>query len=153
MDALTLAAAALALVTHAALTGLFYSFSMSVMPGLDAVEPGQAETAMRSINVKILNPWLYLAFLGAPIMSAATGALLLASGDTTAALLLFAATAVNFLGSVVVTATVNVPMNNALNAGKLSWAAYSPRWTRWNTARAVCCALGVLLVGAGLVAW
>jgi len=153
MYALVVTAAALALLTNAALTGLFYAFSMSVMPGLNAIEPAQAENAMRAINRKILNPWLFVAFLGAPITSAATGALLLGTGERTSALLMFGAAVVNFLGSFMTTAAVNVPMNNALEAGRLSWAAYSPRWTGWNTARAVSSALGVLLLGAGLLSW
>ncbi|NUR88909.1 MAG: DUF1772 domain-containing protein [Nonomuraea sp.] len=146
-------AAILALVLHAALAGLFYAFSMSVMPAFDAIPAEQAENAMRSINVKILNPWLYLALLGGPLLSLVAGVLLLVDGSTPAAIWLFAATAVNFVGSLMVTGAANVPMNNALDAKQVAWKDFSPRWTRLNTVRAWCCALSVALIGIGLLAW
>ncbi|WP_345567082.1 DUF1772 domain-containing protein [Nonomuraea rosea] len=139
----------LALVTlalHGALAGLFYTFSMSVMPGLNAIAPEQAEEAMRSINRKILNPWLYIVFLGSPIAALVAG--FLAGGS--AALWFFAAAAVSFAGSFLVTVGINVPMNNALDAGKMSWKDYSSRWTTWNTLRAVASIASLVLVGVGL---
>lgn len=140
--------ALVALALHGAVTGLFYTFSMSVIPGLNALEPAQAAAAMRSINVKILNPWLYIPFLGAPLAALAAGLL----ADAPAALWLFAAAAVNFVGSFLVTVAINVPMNNALNAGTMDWKDYSRRWTAWNTLRAVASLAGLVLVGVGLTA-
>ncbi|MBF8187141.1 DUF1772 domain-containing protein [Nonomuraea sp. K274] len=131
------------LVLHGALAGLFYAFSMSVMPGLNAVEPAQAEAAMRSVNRKILNPWLYVAFLGAPLAA-------LAAGLLTGNVWFYAAAGVNFAGSFLVTVAVNVPMNNAINAGTMPWKDYSPRWTGWNTLRAVASFASLVLVGIGL---
>jgi uncharacterized membrane protein len=138
----------LTLVLHAAIAGLFYTFSMSVMPGLNAIAPAQAEEAMRSVNQKILNPWLYIPFLGAPLAALVAGLL----GDAPAALWFFAAAAVNFAGSFLVTVAINVPMNNALNAGTMSWKDYSPRWTAWNTVRAVASFISLVLVAIGLTA-
>lgn len=140
--------ALVALALHGALTGLFYTFSMSVIPGLNALEPAQAEAAMRSISRKILNPWLYVPFLGAPPVTLVAG--LMADGP--AATWLFAGAAVNFAGSFLVTMVINVPMNNALDAGRMPWKEYSPRWTAWNTLRAVASTAGLVLVGAGLAA-
>ncbi|MGR6914204.1 anthrone oxygenase family protein [[Actinomadura] parvosata] len=142
-----LALALITLLLHGALTGLFYTFSMSVMPGLNAIDPAQAEAAMRSVNRKILNPWLYLAFLGSPLAALVTG--ILANGP--AALWFFAAAGVSFVGSFLVTMAINVPMNNALDAGTMSFTDYSPRWTAFNTLRAVASAAGLVLVGVGLV--
>ncbi|WP_336210992.1 anthrone oxygenase family protein [Nonomuraea sp. LPB2021202275-12-8] len=134
------------LVLHGALMGLFYAFSMSVMPALNAIDPAQAEAAMRSVNKKILNPWLYIAFIGSPLTALIAGIL----ADGPAALWFFAGAAVNFVGSFLVTVAINVPMNNALNAGTMPWKAFSSRWTAWNTLRAVACAAGLVLVGIGL---
>jgi uncharacterized membrane protein len=145
-DVLMLLLSLAALVLHGALAGLFYAFSMSVMPGLNAVDPTQAEAVMRSINRKILNPWLYLAFLGAPIAALAAG--LLADGP--AALWFFAAAGVNAVGSFLITVAINVPMNNAVDAGTMPWQDYAPRWTAWNTVRAVACFVSLVLVGIGL---
>ncbi|MEO3888308.1 anthrone oxygenase family protein [Nonomuraea sp. B5E05] len=142
---------ALSLVTlalHGALAGLFYTFSMSVMPGLRAIDPAQAEAAMRSINRKILNPWLYLVFLGSPPAALVAGLL----ADAPAALWFFAAAAVNFAGSFLVTVAINVPMNNALDAGTMPWKDYAGRWTAWNTFRAVASVTSLVLMGVGLTA-
>lgn len=135
-----------ALVLHGALAGLFYAFSMSVMPGLRAVGPEQAGAAMRSINRKILNPWLYVVFLGAPVAALAAGVV----GGGPAAVWFYAAAGVNAVGSFLVTAAINVPMNNALEAGTMAWQEYAPRWTGWNTVRAAASLLGLALVGIGL---
>jgi uncharacterized membrane protein len=140
--------ALITLVLHGALTGLFYSFSMSVMPGLNAIDPAQAEAAMRSINRKILNGWLFIAFIGSPLAALVAGFL----ADGMAATWFFAAAGVNFAGSFLVTVAINVPMNNALDARTMSFKAYSPRWTAFNTLRTVACAASLVLVGLGLTA-
>ncbi|MGP3955831.1 anthrone oxygenase family protein [Nonomuraea sp. 3N208] len=134
------------LVLHAAIAGLFYTFSMSVIPGLNAIAPAQGEEAMRSINRKILNPWLYIPFLGAPLAALAAGLL----AGAPAALWFFAGAAVNFVGSFLITMAINVPMNNALDAGTMAWKDYSRRWTAWNKLRAVASFVSLVLVGIGL---
>ncbi|EME18243.1 anthrone oxygenase family protein [Rhodococcus triatomae] len=134
------------LVLHGTLAGLFYAFSMSVMPGLRAVDAAAAGTAMRSINRKILTPWLFAPFLGAPVLAVVAG--VLATGA--AAPWYFAAAGVNLVGSVVVTAAVNVPLNNALEAGRISFDDYAPRWTAFNTARAAATVASLVLVGVAL---
>ncbi|MCK2213417.1 DUF1772 domain-containing protein [Actinomadura sp. ATCC 31491] len=136
------------LVLHGLLAGLFYAFSMSVVPGLNAVEPAQAEAAMRGVNRKILNPWLFVVFLGSPVAALVAGLL----ADGAAATWFLAAAGVSFAGSFLVTAALNVPMNNALEAGTISWQDYSRRWTAWNTVRAAASVVSLALTGAGLAA-
>ncbi|MCG5219844.1 anthrone oxygenase family protein [Streptosporangium sp. KLBMP 9127] len=160
MFALAAFFAGLSLVLTGGVAGVFFAFSVAVMRGLDAIPPAAAITAMRGINRKILNPVFLSAFVGAQIASAATGALLLALGSTPAATAFFGAAAVYLLGAFVPTVAVNVPMNEALdklpeNTGDAGaqWAAYSPRWTRWNTARTVSCTISLLLIGLGLLLW
>ncbi|GAB2948006.1 DUF1772 domain-containing protein [Nonomuraea fastidiosa] len=138
----------LALVTlllHGALMGLFYAFSMSVMPGLNAIDPAHAGAAMRSINRKILNPWLFIVFMGSPLAA-------LVTGIVTGSVWFYAAAVVNGVGSFLVTVAINVPMNNALDAGTMPYQKYAPRWTRWNTIRTVACAVSLVLTGIGLTA-
>ncbi|MEU6714189.1 anthrone oxygenase family protein [Nonomuraea sp. NPDC046802] len=138
----------IALALHGLVAGLFYAFSMSVIPGLNALDPAQAEAAMRSVNRKILNPWLFVVFLGSPLVALVAGLL----ADGSAALWFFAAAAVNFAGSFLVTVAINVPMNNALDAATMPWKDYSRRWTAWNTLRAVASVASLVLVGVGLTA-
>ncbi|MFI6928052.1 DUF1772 domain-containing protein [Nonomuraea spiralis] len=143
----------LALVLNGLMAGVFFAFSTSVMPGLDAVGEEAAAAAMRSANRKILNPAFLSTFTLAPVASLLAGVFLLVAGATGPAVLAFAAAVAYILGSFAVTAAINVPMNNALDAGELAWSAYAPRWTRWNTLRGWASALAVALLGVALYVW
>jgi uncharacterized membrane protein len=151
METLTLVVAFLNLVLLGAVYGVFFAYSNSVVPGLDKTE--HATASMRSINVVIINPRFLATFLGPLVTSAATGFLLLGIDESTAALLYFAAAVVYLLGSLAVTGRLNVPMNNALEAGTLTWADYAPRWRRWNTVRTVSSMVALVLSGVGLYIW
>ncbi|MFD0852753.1 DUF1772 domain-containing protein, partial [Actinomadura adrarensis] len=159
MKTLSMVVAAVSLLMAAGMAGIFFAFSNSVMPGLNAARPTSAIETMQTINDKIQNPLFLLTFVGVPVAAAVAGGLLLASGERSAALLFFAAAAVYVLGSFLPTAVVNVPLNNTLDgtaipsdleeAGRI-WTDYSSRWTPWNHLRAVASGVSVLLIGAGL---
>ncbi len=152
MVTLTLVVALVNLVLLGAVYGVFFAYSNSVVPGLDRGEQ-HATAAMRDMNVVIINPRVLTAFVGPVVTSAATGFLLLGLDETNAALLCLTAAVVYLLGCLVVTGRVNVPMNNALEAGTLSWADFSPRWRRWNTVRTVSSMVALVLCGMGLFLW
>lgn len=151
MEPLTLVVAFVHLVLLGAVYGVFFAYSNSVVPGIDKTE--QATATMRSINVVIVNPRFLATFVGPVITAAATGFLLLGIDETTPALLYLAAAVVYLLGCLAVTGRVNVPMNNALENGTLTWADYAPRWRRWNTVRTVSSMVALVLSGAGLYVW
>jgi len=162
VSVLTVIVAVVAIVLCGAASGVFFAFSTSVMPGLDAIKPDQAINAMVSMNRKIINPAFLAAFVGTPFVTAVTGVLLLVDDATGAALFFFAATVVYLLGAVAPTAVVNVPLNNALDAGPVPaaddevarmWSDYSTRWTRWNHWRAVFSLATLVLLGLGLLVW
>ncbi|PZG32373.1 hypothetical protein C1I98_29495 [Spongiactinospora gelatinilytica] len=162
MAILTTLLAYLTLAVAGAVAGVFYAFSVSVMRGLDAIDPREAARAMRSINRKILDPLFLGPFMGAPVLAAATGGLLLTLDRTDAVIAFFAAAAVYAFGTFLPTVVINVPMNEALarasvpdDAGGAAalWAGYSPRWTRWNTIRTVAGVACLLLAGLGLYLW
>ncbi|GAA2813619.1 anthrone oxygenase family protein [Crossiella cryophila] len=126
--------------TTAILTGLFFTFSAVVMPALAKRPAQEAAEVMRQVNRTIVNPLFLLAFLGAPISSAVLAVLegfpLL---PTIAAVLVVG-------GMLAVTAIVNVPMNNALDAadpatpaGQELWRGFLRRWTGWNHLRTIAC--------------
>ena len=161
MDVVTVIVALVGLVLAGAAAGLFFTFSNSVMPGLDAIPPQQAMAAMTSMNQKIINPLFLLAFVGSPFVALAAGVLLLFQ-DTGAAWWFIAAGVVYFLGAIAPTARINVPMNNALDATPVPaddaeaarvWSDYSTRWTRWNHWRAVFSLGALALMGSGLLVW
>jgi uncharacterized membrane protein len=162
LSLVTTISATATLATIGLMAGVFYAFSVSVMRGLDAIDACQAIRAMQSINRKILNPLFLATFTLAPVFAAVTGGLLLWLGETWAAVIFFLAAATYVLGAIVPTATVNVPLNNALDAATVSddaneaarlWSDYSTRWTQWNTLRAAICTVSLLLAGLALFAW
>jgi uncharacterized membrane protein len=155
MVVLTLVVASVNLVLLGAVSGVFFTYSNSVVPGLDRIDPEQAVAAMRSLNVAIINPRFMATFVGPLITSAATGFLLLGLGETTPALLFFAAAVLYLVGCHVITGVVNVPMNNALENSTATdwarrWADFSPRWRRWNTVRTVTSMVALVLCGIGM---
>ncbi|MGV9303295.1 MULTISPECIES: anthrone oxygenase family protein [unclassified Nonomuraea] len=157
MTTLTQVIAVLSLVLLGAMAGLFYGFTISVMPGLDAIRPDQAVAAMRSANRKILNPVFLLMYLAAPVAPVAAGVLLLVQDVPAAGTAFLVAGGLYVLGAFAVTAAVNVPMNNALEAGRGEperlWAAYSARWRRWNTLRGLVSFASLAIAGVGLLLW
>jgi uncharacterized membrane protein len=154
---MTVTAAALALLFTAAMAGVFFAYSSSVMLGLDAIAPEHAVAAMRSINVKIQNPLFLGAFLLAPVASGTAALLVRRSGAPTAAWLFGVAALVYVLGALLPTVAINVPLNDALAGGHGSaaqlWADFGTRWTAWNAVRTIFSTASLMLVGAALRYW
>lgn len=158
MLTLTVIIAYVHLVLLAAVFGVFFTYSNSVVPGLGRVAAEQAVAAMRGMNVAILNPRFLATFLGPVLTAAATGLLLLGLDETTPAYLFLAAGVVYLVGSIVITGGINVPMNNALENSTSTdwarrWADFAPRWRRWNTVRTVASMVALVLSCAGLHLW
>jgi len=111
--------------------GTYYTWASGVMPGLAKVDDRAFVSSMNHINVAIVNPVFMLTFLGAPALAAAAVATGTpgARGWAIAGLVLA-------LGTVVVTAAGNVPLNDALAAGG-SRADFETAWVRWNVVRTV----------------
>lgn len=153
MVVLTLVVALVNLVLLGAVYGVFFAYSNSVVPGLDRTGAEAATSTMRNVNVVIINPRFLATFVGPVVTAAATGFLLLGLDETTAALLYLGAAVVYLVGCLAVTGRVNVPMNNALESGSLTWSEYAPRWRRWNTVRTVSSMVALVSCGAGLYVW
>lgn len=129
--------------------GLFFAFSVSVMPGLRAVSDSAFVSAMNSINRAILNPVFFLVFVGSLLAPGVTAVLAFLEGD--AGWLWVAATTVYLVGVLGVTGAVNVPLNEAL-AKNDNRVAFEARWVRFNTVRTVAniVAFGLALVALAL---
>jgi uncharacterized membrane protein len=125
------------------MAGLLFAFSTSVMPALRTQPAASAIATMQSANVTILNPLFLLLFVGT------TASCVLLAGTapfahTGGSLLRVVGAVLYVVGFVVVTAAVNVPMNNALAALDASspstavyWVTYLHRWTLWNDIRSI----------------
>ena len=121
------------------MAGLFFAFSNFVMKALDRT---QSIAAMQAINVLVLNPLFLFVFVGT---AAACGFLAIHSllhWQSPGSLYRLAGSALYLLGTFVVTAACNVPLNNQLAGVDASkpealhaWRSYVSPWTRWNHVR------------------
>ncbi|MFI5606650.1 DUF1772 domain-containing protein [Amycolatopsis sp. NPDC051903] len=148
-----------AIVAAGLIAGLFYSYAVSVMPGLARADDHTFVTAMRQINIAIVNGWFLLTFLGAPLLAAAAVVLDLVAGGRRALPWLIAGCAL-LLAMILISAAKNIPMNNALERGTAGLAELRARfetsWVRWNLLRAfvstggfACLLAGWLVRGTG----
>lgn len=119
--------------------GTYFTWATGVMPGLARVDDRTFVSALQQINVAIVNPLFVATFVGAPILAGAAVAL----GGPEARPWAIAATALA-IGTVVITAAGNIPLNDALAAagavdsiGDLAAvrADFEPRWVLLNAAR------------------
>ena len=123
--------------------GLFYAWSVSVIPGTKKIPDLHYPETMQAINRAILNPWFFLSFIGC-LIGLGWSTYLHAKGDSTFWLLL-SATIVYLIGTFGVTAFGNVPLNEALDALHLrqlstreikDWrTAYETKWNVFHTIR------------------
>jgi uncharacterized membrane protein len=121
------------------MAGLFFAFSVAVMPGLADLPAEQAREAMRRINVRIQNPVFLLVFLGNAVLCGIE----VFQGRIVGGL-------VYLVGSFLLTMFVNVPMNNRLErTDDAYWPEYLRTWTIWNHVRALAClaSMVILLLG------
>lgn len=141
-----LGAAALlaALLATGLMAGLYFAFTVAVMPGLARTGDLAFTDAMHRINEAIRNGWFAAAFAGAAPLTALAAVPHLGGPALpwiAAAFLLYAAT-------LVITFGVNVPLNDALDAAvaapavradparlAAARAAFEARWVRWHTRR------------------
>lgn len=124
--------------------GVFFAFSNFVMAGLARLPAPGGIAAMNAINVTVINPLFMTALFGSGLLCLVLGAYALFNWNMDGALLLLIGAILYFVGNVVVTMVVNVPLNNALAAadpasaeGAAVWTRYLSEWVMWNTVRTV----------------
>jgi uncharacterized membrane protein len=148
-----------ALLSMGLMAGLFYAFSVSVMPGLADADDASFVTAMQNINAAIENVAFAAAFGGAFLFTAVAAVMLLALGRRSAAAWT-AAALVLYIAVLGLTMGVEVPLNDALAAaGKpgeirdLSRVRedFEPVWVTVNMVRTLLCTLAFACLGPALV--
>jgi uncharacterized membrane protein len=113
MKAILFPLSLLSLLLAAALFGFFYAWVCSTMWGLDAADPRVAIAAMQALNASVRNAVFAPSFFGTAPVLAVTALVALGGGARgTAAWLAVAAALV--AAAVLLTVSVNVPMNEAL---------------------------------------
>lgn len=133
--------------------GLFYAWSVSVIPGTRRImDPAYLET-MQSINRAILNPAFFIIFIGSLVLLTINTIQQYQNGVTF--WLILSATIIYLVGTFGVTAFGNVPLNNTLDALNLSdlsasqiskfRQSYELKWNKLHTIRTVFAVLSFLL--------
>lgn len=96
--------------------GLFFTFSVRVMPGLHRSDPRTLIDAMQQINLAVVrNPFFMGAFLGAPVLAAVAAATHLDPDHRRRLWWILAALALCVV-VVAITGAVNIPLNDDLEA-------------------------------------
>ncbi|MFI1652371.1 DUF1772 domain-containing protein [Streptomyces avidinii] len=156
METARLASLIAATVTMGLVSGLFYGFSVSVMPGLKRTDDRTVIEVMQHINKAILNGWFVLGYIGAFLFTALALALHIPSDGRDVLPALIAAL-VCYIVSMGLTNKVNIPLNNALEkAGPVARIgdpaavrrAFEGPWARANVWRTLLCTAAV-----GFLAW
>ncbi len=153
------AVAVAAVVLFGAIFGFFYAWVCSTMWGLDDADPRVAIGAMQAMNGSVRNAVFFPAFFLTPVVGAVAAGLLRRHGRRRAAALFAAASFVYLVGGLILTMTVNVPMNedlaevvipDDLAAAGAIWDDYSGRWQVFNQIRTVASGLALVLAATGL---
>lgn len=148
------------LLLSAAIFGFFYAWVCSTMWGLDAADPRTAIRAMQAMNASVRNAVFFPAFFLTPLFLGITAWVLLRQHLKKAALFFALSAGVYFFLGLLLTMTVNVPMNEALAvldvpadvaAAREIWQAYSPKWQFWNQTRTVASGVSFLLAVYGVL--
>lgn len=157
----TVALLATGLLAAALSAGLFFAFSVLVMPGLGTAPPAVAVRAMQAINAAVRTPLFAFAFFGPLLLSPAAALTAWSAGEARVAGLALAGLLVYAAGTFGVTFAVNIPLNEALAAAVPAsgdaaepWRGFAARWTAWNHVRTLASLLcGGLLTAALARAW
>ncbi len=158
MDQLIPVVGTMALLGSALVGGIFFAFSSFIMKALAGVPSAEGIGAMQSINVVVLNPSFLGAFMGTAVLSLVAGGLALAGWGRPSALFFLGGAIFYLVGTFLVTALRNVPLNDQLAAVSATdpdagdvWKHYLDRWTMWNHVRTVSAMISALLFTLGLL--
>ncbi len=134
--------------------GIFYAFSSFVMASLARIPANAGISAMQSINITVINGTFFAVFFGTALLCLAIIALgLMGFGSLSKWAMIGAG--IYLIGTIGVTMTLNVPLNDQLavmdaNAAASAdvWIAYVRDWTLWNHVRTVAALVAALMLGA-----
>jgi len=124
--------------------GVFFIFSVCIMPALDRLSPAEGMAAMQTINTVIQNPFFVPLFVGTGLVGAALAITSVWTWDEPGAPLRLAGGVVYVVGTIALTAAYHIPRNDALDAvaadgpgAAEAWAVFLREWVPWNHVRTV----------------
>ena len=135
------------------MAGLFFAFSVAVMPGLRRLPPSTGLATMQAINRAILNPLFLVVFIATALVAAALAVTALWTWDDGAGGLRLAGGLSYLIGGFLLTAAYHVPRNNAIDqldptdeSSTAKWATYLAEWVPWNHVRALASLASLVLL-------
>jgi len=145
-----------AAVTTALIAGLFFTSSVSIIPGLAELSDSEYIRPMQSINRAIQNVPFLLCFLGGAVLLPASAYLWYDNSGDTMFLLLIGASGFYLIGALGITVFGNIPLNNDMDSFDLNtpsdqemanWrAAFTGRWNRYHHLRTAASLVAFALV-------
>ena len=137
--------------------GVFQLYAFAIMPGLRRTDDSTFVSAFQQIDIAIVGPWLFVFFFGSLGFTAVAAALHFGASDRTT-LHWIGGALVLYLAVLVITITINVPLNDEIKAaGEAAeigdFAAvrerfHKARWVSGNFFRAVASTMAF-----GCLAW
>jgi len=141
------------------MAGIYFAFSAFIMTSLARIAPPAGIAAMNAINVEIVRSLFMPLFMGTTVAAALLAGVAVFRWSQPGAAALLAGGVLYVAGMFVVTATLNVPLNNALAAvdpgsaeGATLWTTYLRDWTLWNHVRTLTSLAASLLFVAAIAA-
>ena len=149
----------LTITSVALMAGLFYSFSISVMPALSRTENKTFVEVMQQINRVIINPYFGIAFFGSIIFTIINVYFQFREGVDVKFYLTLASALIFLIGTIGVTFFGNVPLNVALDKIDLTQisemdkgrVAFEVKWNLLNNIRTMSAMIGLILLVIPLV--
>lgn len=147
-----------ALVVMALMAGLFWTWDISVMPGLARLDDRTFVTTMQALDAAIDNTGFSLVLWGALVLTAVTTVIERRAGRRRAGRWIVAAL-VLYLAALMVTGAVHLPLNAAISAVDASApapvlararAAFEGPWRAANPLRTAFCVVAVACLGRAL---
>ncbi|MCG6190058.1 anthrone oxygenase family protein [Maribellus maritimus] len=138
------------------MAGLFYSWSISVTPGLAKINNVSYLRAFQSMNRAIINPLFFVVFFGLVILLPLLSYLSYQTSISNQFWYVIFATILYFVGIMGVTIGGNVPLNNALEALQIESMtpeqmdefrkSFESKWNRLNLIRTISSTITFLLL-------
>lgn len=134
------------------MAGVYFAFSGFILRALDQLGAAPAADAMNAINKIILRSWFMALFFGSTLLYSALAAVAVLNTDLAGRWLLVTIGVIYVVGMFLVTAALNVPLNDRLAATANDahsraeiWAHYRLYWRRWNDLRSLCSLTAMVL--------
>ncbi len=158
MNLVTTVLAVVAMLGSALIGGVFYAFSSFIMKALARMPTEEGIAAMQSINIVVINASFLGAFIGTAVISLMLAVLAIKGWGMPSAPWLLAGALLYLLGTFLVTALGNVPLNEELAAVSATdssavavWEHFLDQWTTLNTLRTTASVTAALSLTIGLI--